>query len=206
MARSHGRRWSFALRPQPATSHDVPLSLPCPVCQETPPASARPEWQALACPGRDAAAHLVHAAPAVYVSPQGRVVLGTLAHPLMAGALSVPAFVRVRLCSMRSTRDVCHSNTRHRAPVLRPVRGSGLGPASAGGRPRPSPAGVPSGRRGRVRAGAALRGTASVHARREPSSPRSGCASRSPRSLHRRCASRVRCALSNPSGVRGDVV
>lgn len=75
------------------------------------------------------------AAPAVHVSPQGTVVLNALAHPLIAGALSVLAFVRVRLCSLRSTRDLDITgdisviqihDTAHRTPVLRPVRGSGL--------------------------------------------------------------------------------
>lgn len=57
-------------------------------------------------PGCDAAAHLVQAAPTVYVSPQGTVVPDALARPLIAGARSVLAFVRVRPCSLRSSRDL----------------------------------------------------------------------------------------------------
>ncbi|MGW6638247.1 hypothetical protein [Streptomyces cyaneofuscatus] len=75
------------------------------LARETRPAWGRPERQAPACSGAMAAVHLVQAAPAFHVAPKGSVALAALAHPVIAGALSVLAFARVRLGRLRSTRD-----------------------------------------------------------------------------------------------------
>ncbi len=69
------------------------------------PASLGPGRQAAACTGV-VGARLVHAVPAVGVDALSTTVLSALGHPLIAGALSVLAFARVGLGSLRWTRDL----------------------------------------------------------------------------------------------------
>ncbi|MEU2119486.1 hypothetical protein ABZ567_28440 [Streptomyces sp. NPDC016459] len=74
--------------------------------REPGPTSARPGRQAVACTGAMATARLGPVAPAVGVAAQSTAVLLALAHPLAAGALSVLAFTRAGLGSLRWTRDL----------------------------------------------------------------------------------------------------
>ncbi|WP_406073137.1 hypothetical protein [Streptomyces virginiae] len=74
--------------------------------QDARSTSTAADRQARPCAGAMATAHLSHAAPAVHVAPENAAILSALAHPLIAGALSVLAFTRVSLGSLRSTRDL----------------------------------------------------------------------------------------------------
>ncbi|MEV7374675.1 hypothetical protein AB0O51_27815 [Streptomyces sp. NPDC090301] len=100
--------------------------------QEPRPSPTRRERRALDCIGAMAMAHLVPAIPAVHVAPQSMAALSSLAHPLVAGALSVMAFTRVNLESLRWTRDLDVTGdvsvikvhgTAHRSCVLYTVPG-----------------------------------------------------------------------------------
>ncbi|MFI1815151.1 hypothetical protein ACH414_32915 [Streptomyces sp. NPDC020422] len=71
---------------------------------ERGPASAGRGRPAADCGG--VAAHLGHVMPAIAVGGQSSAVVSALAHPLAAGALSVLAFTRVGLGSLRWTRDL----------------------------------------------------------------------------------------------------
>ncbi|MGW7459992.1 hypothetical protein [Streptomyces sp. NPDC054797] len=74
--------------------------------QEIRPASMTPDRRGRPCVGAMATAQLVQAVPAVQVAPEDAVALASLAHPLIAGALSVLAFTRAGLDSLRLTRDI----------------------------------------------------------------------------------------------------
>ncbi|WP_405785696.1 hypothetical protein [Streptomyces sp. NBC_01367] len=74
--------------------------------QEARSTSTAADRPARPCAGAMATAHLSHAASAARVAPENAAILSALAHPLIAGALSVLAFTRVSLGSLRSTRDL----------------------------------------------------------------------------------------------------
>ncbi|MFF3459696.1 hypothetical protein ACFYXH_36455 [Streptomyces sp. NPDC002730] len=74
--------------------------------QETRSASMRPGQRAHPCTGAMATAQLVQAAPAIEIASEEAAALAALAHPLAAGALSVLAFTRAGLGSLRFTRDL----------------------------------------------------------------------------------------------------
>ncbi|WP_234525408.1 MULTISPECIES: hypothetical protein [unclassified Streptomyces] len=74
--------------------------------QETRSASLRPGRPAPPCTGAMATAQLVQAAPAIEIASAEAAALAALAHPLIAGALSVLAFTRAGLGSLRFTRDL----------------------------------------------------------------------------------------------------
>ncbi|TCR16062.1 hypothetical protein [Streptomyces sp. BK205] len=65
-----------------------------------------PGQQAHPCAGAIATAQLVQAAPVLEIAFAEAAALATLAHPLIAGALSVLAFTRAGLGSLRFTRDL----------------------------------------------------------------------------------------------------
>ncbi|XUZ26858.1 hypothetical protein ACQVDT_18680 [Streptomyces sp. RMIT01] len=73
---------------------------------ETRAASLRPGRPAPPCTGAMATARLVQAAPALEIASAEAAALAALAHPLIAGALSVLAFTRAGLGSLRFTRDL----------------------------------------------------------------------------------------------------
>ncbi|MFF4260231.1 hypothetical protein ACFY1L_54780 [Streptomyces sp. NPDC001663] len=79
---------------------------PAPRPRETRAASLRPARPAHPCTGAMATAQLVQAAPAIEIASEGAAALTALAHPLIAGALSVLAFTRAGLGSLRFTRDL----------------------------------------------------------------------------------------------------
>ncbi|MEU1667081.1 hypothetical protein ABZ547_26455 [Streptomyces sparsogenes] len=68
--------------------------------------STRPGPPAPPCTGAMATAQLVQAAPALKIGSEEAATLAALAHPLIAGALSVLAFTRAGLGSLRFTRDL----------------------------------------------------------------------------------------------------
>ncbi|MFE0349460.1 hypothetical protein [Streptomyces griseoluteus] len=70
------------------------------------PQSMKPRRQAHPCTGAMATAQLSQPAPALELASEDTTALATLAHPLIAGALSVLAFTRVGLGSLRFTRDL----------------------------------------------------------------------------------------------------
>ncbi|MEU7061306.1 hypothetical protein [Streptomyces sp. NPDC046197] len=74
--------------------------------RETRAASLRPGRPAHPCTSAMATAQLVQAAPAIGIASEEADALAALAHPLIAGALSVLAFTRARLGSLRFTRDL----------------------------------------------------------------------------------------------------
>ena len=74
--------------------------------RDTRPASVRPGRQALPCAGATATMHLAQATSALEIDPEDAAALAALAHPLIAGALSVLAFTQARLGSLRFTRDI----------------------------------------------------------------------------------------------------
>jgi hypothetical protein len=74
--------------------------------RETRAASLRPGRPAPSCTGALATAQLVRAAPALEIASEEAAALAALAHPLIAGALSVLAFTRAGLGSLRFTRDL----------------------------------------------------------------------------------------------------
>ncbi|MEF9908562.1 hypothetical protein [Streptomyces sp. P9-A2] len=74
--------------------------------QETRAASLRPGRPAHPCTGAMATARLVQAAPALVIASAEAAALAALAHPLIAGALSVLAFIRAGPGSLRFTRDL----------------------------------------------------------------------------------------------------
>lgn len=69
-------------------------------------ASMRPGPRAWPCAGALATAQLVQAAPALEITSEEAAALAVLAHPLIAGALSVLTFTRVGLGSLRFIRDL----------------------------------------------------------------------------------------------------
>ncbi|AVV46810.1 hypothetical protein C6376_41325 [Streptomyces sp. P3] len=69
-------------------------------------AAMRPGRPAHPCIGALATAQLVQAAPAIEIASQEAAALAALAHPLIAAALSVLAFTRAGLGSLRFTRDL----------------------------------------------------------------------------------------------------
>ncbi|MGW7251607.1 hypothetical protein [Streptomyces decoyicus] len=79
---------------------------PAPRPRETRAASLRPGRPTPPCTGALATAQLVQAAPALEITSEEAASLAALAHPLIAGALSVLAFTRAGLGSLRSTRDL----------------------------------------------------------------------------------------------------
>lgn len=74
--------------------------------QEPWPAPMKPDRRAHPCAGAMATAQLVQAIPAVQAAPESVAALAALAHPLITGALSVMAFTRSGLSSLRFTRDL----------------------------------------------------------------------------------------------------
>ncbi|MER5214743.1 hypothetical protein ABT063_30355 [Streptomyces sp. NPDC002838] len=74
--------------------------------QETWATSLRPGRPAHPCTGAMATAQLVQAAPALEIASAETAALAALAHPLIAGALSVLALTRAGLGSLRFTRDL----------------------------------------------------------------------------------------------------
>ncbi|MFF5675754.1 hypothetical protein ACFY8S_37660 [Streptomyces hygroscopicus] len=74
--------------------------------RETRAASLRPGQRAHHCTSAMATAQLVQTAPAVEIASEEAAALAALAHPLIAGALSVLAFTRAGLGSLRFTRDL----------------------------------------------------------------------------------------------------
>jgi hypothetical protein len=70
------------------------------------PRSLRPERQVHPCTSAMAAAQLSRPAPALELAPGDTAALAALAHPLLAGALSVLAFTQSRLGGLRLTRDL----------------------------------------------------------------------------------------------------
>ncbi|MFE4415492.1 hypothetical protein [Streptomyces sp. NPDC056821] len=72
----------------------------------TETASMRPGQRAHPCAGALATAQLIQAAPAIEIASEEAAALATLAHPIIAGALSVLAFTRAGLGSLRFTRDL----------------------------------------------------------------------------------------------------
>ncbi|MFG2925699.1 hypothetical protein ACGFYA_29875 [Streptomyces sp. NPDC048305] len=79
---------------------------PAPPRRGTRSARVRPSRQDSPCTGAMATAQVVEPAPAAGITSGGASALTTLAHPLMAGALSVLAFTQVGLGSLRFTRDL----------------------------------------------------------------------------------------------------
>ncbi|MGW2056735.1 hypothetical protein ACWCOZ_22970 [Streptomyces sp. NPDC001840] len=79
---------------------------PVPQPRGTGAASMRPGRRAQPCAGAMATAQLVQAAPAIEIASEEAAALAALAHPLIAGALSVLAFTRADLGSLRFTRDL----------------------------------------------------------------------------------------------------
>ncbi|MEW2084945.1 hypothetical protein [Streptomyces sp. NPDC005283] len=79
---------------------------PAPQPRGTAAASLRPGRRAHPCTGALATAQLVQAAPAIEIASAEAAALAALAHPLIAGALSVLAFTRAGLGSLRFTRDL----------------------------------------------------------------------------------------------------
>ncbi|MET8631770.1 hypothetical protein [Streptomyces sp. NPDC004680] len=74
-----------------------------------PPRGAQPTSpgrRAHPCTGAMATAQLSQPAPAINLASDGTAALATLAHPLIAGALSVLAFTRAGLGGLRLTRDL----------------------------------------------------------------------------------------------------
>lgn len=69
-------------------------------------ASMRPGRRTHSCAGALATAQLVQAAPALEIASEEARALAALAHPLIAGTLSVLAFTRAGLGSLRFTRDL----------------------------------------------------------------------------------------------------
>lgn len=74
--------------------------------RETRPASMGPGQRAHPCTGAMATAQLVQTTPAIGIASEEVAALAALAHPLIAGALSVLAFTRAGLGSLRFTRDL----------------------------------------------------------------------------------------------------
>ncbi|MFE9476392.1 hypothetical protein ACFYOR_36050 [Streptomyces griseofuscus] len=74
--------------------------------RETRAASLRTGRPAHPCTSAMATAQLVHAVPAIEIASAEAAALAVLAHPLIAGALSVLAFTRAGLGSLRFTRDL----------------------------------------------------------------------------------------------------
>ncbi len=66
----------------------------------------RPGRRTHPCAGALATAQLVQAAPAIEIASEEAAALAALAHPLIAGTLSVLAFTRAGLGSLRFTRDL----------------------------------------------------------------------------------------------------
>ncbi|AZQ38512.1 hypothetical protein EJ357_37830 [Streptomyces cyaneochromogenes] len=79
---------------------------PSPQPRGTGAASTRPGRRAHPCAGALATAQLVQAAPAIRAASEEAPAPAALAHPIIAGALSVPAFTRAGLGSLRFTRDL----------------------------------------------------------------------------------------------------
>ncbi|MFB6931291.1 hypothetical protein [Streptomyces chartreusis] len=69
-------------------------------------ASMTPGWRAQPCAGATATAQLSQAVPATEVASMDAAALAVLAHPLIAGALSVLAFTQASLSSLRFVRDL----------------------------------------------------------------------------------------------------
>jgi hypothetical protein len=70
------------------------------------PQSKQPERQARSCTGAMATAQLSQPAPALELASEDTTALAALAHPLIAGALSVLAFTQTGLGGLRFTRDL----------------------------------------------------------------------------------------------------
>jgi hypothetical protein len=79
---------------------------PAPQPLGTGAALVRPGQRAHPCTGALATAQLVQAAPALEIASEDAAALAALAHPLIAAALSVLAFTRAGLGSLRFTRDI----------------------------------------------------------------------------------------------------
>ncbi|MFE3496473.1 hypothetical protein ACFXOS_26005 [Streptomyces sp. NPDC059175] len=79
---------------------------PAPLPRETRAASLRPGRPARPCTSAMATAQLVQAVPYLEIASEEASALAALAHPLIAGALSVLAFTRAGLGSLRFTRDL----------------------------------------------------------------------------------------------------
>lgn len=69
-------------------------------------ASMRPRQRAHPCTGAMATAQLIQATPAIEIASEEAAALAALAHPLIAGALSVLAFTQASLGSLRFTHDL----------------------------------------------------------------------------------------------------
>ncbi|WP_191878432.1 hypothetical protein [Streptomyces filipinensis] len=72
----------------------------------TEAASMRPGQRGHPCAGALATAQLIQAAPGIEIASEEAAALAALAHPLIAGTLSVLAFTRAGLGSLRFTRDL----------------------------------------------------------------------------------------------------
>jgi len=70
------------------------------------PSSMKAGGQTSPCSGALATAQLLRPAPAIGVTPEDAAPLAALAHPLIAGALSVLAFTQASLGRLRFTRDL----------------------------------------------------------------------------------------------------
>ncbi|WP_306339718.1 hypothetical protein [Streptomyces sp. AS13] len=79
---------------------------PAPQPRGSGAASTRPGQRAQPCAGALATAQLVQAVSAIGVASEESAALAALAHPLIAGALSVLAFTQTGLGSLRFTRDL----------------------------------------------------------------------------------------------------
>ncbi|MFE4334446.1 hypothetical protein ACFRQM_35100 [Streptomyces sp. NPDC056831] len=91
---------------EPAAVAVVPGQSPARQPRGTRSASMRPGRRAHPCTGTMATAQLVQAAPAVEIASDDAAALAAVAHPLIAGALSVLAFTQASLGSLRFTRDL----------------------------------------------------------------------------------------------------
>ncbi|MFI0777294.1 hypothetical protein [Streptomyces sp. NPDC021212] len=84
----------------------VPGQSPARPLRGTRPAAMMPGQRAHPCVGAMATAQLLQATPAVEIASEDAAALAALAHPLIAGALSVVAFTGGSLGSLRWTRDL----------------------------------------------------------------------------------------------------
>jgi hypothetical protein len=95
----------------PAAAAEAPISYP-PAAQESPPPPlthlpppGAPHIRRV-CAGATAAAQLLPPSPGLPVSPLDAAALDSLAHPLIAGALSVLAFTRTTQIALCDVRDI----------------------------------------------------------------------------------------------------
>ncbi|MET9400921.1 hypothetical protein [Kitasatospora sp. NPDC002965] len=96
-------------RSAPTAAAETDASVPDPDGQHPHPRSSRPPSTPRVrahCPGATAAAQRVRPTAAFGVSPETAAALAVLAHPLLAGALTVLALTRSTAVGLRSVRDI----------------------------------------------------------------------------------------------------